>query len=186
MDDSMIIDLYWRRDEEAITQTAQKYGSYCHSISFNILHCYEDAEECVNDTYEHAWSSIPPERPSRFKTWLGTVTRNLAINLWKKNHSQKRYDEFTVLLSELDDCVPSRESIEQTVDTKALGKCIDNWLSELPEADRHLFLRRYWYGETVSTIAKSRGISANAMTQKLFRMRSSLKRHMEKEGVAIQ
>ena len=185
MDDSMIIDLYWRRDEEAITQTAQKYGSYCHGISFNILHCHEDAEECVNDTYEHAWASIPPERPCRFKTWLGTVTRNLAINLWKKNHAQKRYDEFTVLLNELDDCVPSRESIEQTVDTKALGECIDNWLSELPEADRHLFLRRYWYGETVSTIARTKGLSANALTQKLFRMRSSLKRHLEKEGVEI-
>ena len=185
MDDTMIIDMYWRRDEEAITQTAQKYGSYCHGISFNILHCREDAEECVNDTYEHAWSSIPPERPCRFKTWLGTVTRNLAINRWKKNRAQKRCDEFSVLLSELDDCVPAGESVEKIAAVKALGEAIDRWLSELSEADRALFLRRYWYGDTVSAIAKSNGLSANALTQRLYRMRCGLKRHLEKEGAII-
>ena len=185
MDDIMIIDLYWRRDEDAIAHTARKYGAYCHSIAFNILRCREDAEECVNDTYQQAWTSIPPERPSRFKTWLGVVTRNLTINLWNKNHARKRYDEFTILLSELDDCVPSSESVEQAADTRALGALVELWLAEQPEADRKLFMRRYWYGESVAAIAKSKGIKANALTQKLYRMRRDLKAHLGREGVTL-
>ena len=183
MDDAMILDLYWRRDEDAIVQTAHKYGAYCHSISFNILRSREDAEECVNDTYQHAWSSIPPERPNKLKLWLGVVTRNLTINLWNKNRAHKRFDEFSVLLSELDDCVPSGESVEQRVDAVELGAHIDLWLARLSKEERTLFMRRYWYGDALADIAKSRRLSANAAAQKLYRMRRSLKDYLEKENM---
>lgn len=185
MEDAKIIDLYWKRNENAIAETDKKYGTYCHTISYNILKVHEDAEECVSDTYQHAWESIPPERPSKLKIWLGVVVRNITIDLCRKNHAQKRYDEFNVLLSELDDCVPSSESVEQIADAKALAEIINYWLSELSESDRKLFLRRYWYGEALVSIAQSRGLSANALTQKLYRMRCSLKSHLEKEGVTI-
>lgn len=185
MEDAKIIELYWQRNEDAVAETDRKYGSYCHAISYNILKIHEDAEECVNDTYQHAWDSIPPERPGKFKIWLGIIVRNITIDLCRKNHAQKRYDGFHMLLSELDDCVPSSESIEHFADVKALSECINGWLAKLPPEDRNIFLRRYWYGEAVSAIGKSKGLSANAMTQKLFRMRSSLKRHLEKEGVMI-
>ena len=185
MNDSKIIDLYWQRNEDAIAETAYKYGAYCHSISFNILRTHEDAEECVNDTYEHAWSSIPPERPNKLKTWLAIVVRNLTINLWNKNHARKRYDAFTLLLSELDECVPCNGDIEQSIEAEELGRCINKWLSELPNESRKVFMRRYWYGESINQIAKSKGMSANAVAQKLFRMRSQLKSHLEKESILI-
>ena len=185
MEDAKIIDLYWQRNEAAIAETDKKYGAYCHTISYNLLKIHEDAEECVSDTYQYAWKSIPPERPGKFKIWLGVVVRNISIDLFRKNHAQKRYSEFTVLLSELDDCVPSSESAEQIADAKALAEYINSWLAKLSPEDRKIFLRRYWYGEAVSTIANSKGLSANAMTQKLFRMRSSLKSHLEKEGIML-
>ena len=139
----------------------------------------------MNDAYQHAWESIPPARPGKFKTWLGVVVRNITIDLCRKNHAQKRYDEYNVLLSELDECVPSGESVEQIADAKALAECINSWLAKLSPEDRRFFIRRYWYGEAVSAIAGSKGMSANALTQKLFRMRSSLKSHLEKEGIMI-
>lgn len=185
MEDAKIIELYWQRNENAIAETDKKYGAYCHAISYNILKIHEDAEECVSDTYQHAWESIPPERPGKFKTWLGVVVRNITIDLCRKNHAEKRYDGFNVLLSELDDCVPSGENVEQIADAKALTDCINSWLAKLSPEDRKIFLRRYWYGETVSTIAKSKGLSSNAMTQKLYRMRSGLKNRLEKEGMMI-
>ena len=185
MDDAMIIDLYWQRNEDAIAETACKYGSYCHSISFNILRIHEDAEECVNDTYEHAWSSIPPERPNRLKAWLGVVVRNLTIDLWNKNHARKRYDAFTLLLSELDECVPAKGDIERSFELEELGRSINEWLSALPSKSRKVFMLRYWYGESTAQIAKRKGMTANAVAQKLFRMRSQLKEHLEKEGISI-
>lgn len=185
MEDAKIIDLYWKRNENAIAETDKKYGTYCQTISYNILKNHEDAEKCVSDTYQHAWESIPPERPGKFKIWLGVVVRNITIDLCRKNHAQKRYDEYNVLLSEMDECVPSGESVEQMADAKALSECINRWLAKLSPEDRKVFLRRYWYGEAVSAIARSKGLSANGMTQKLFRMRSSLKRHLEKEGIMI-
>ena len=185
MEDVKIIDLYWQRNENAIAETDNKYGAYCHTISYNILKVHEDAEECVSDTYQHAWESIPPERPSKLKIWLGVVVRNITIDLCRKNHAQKRYDEFNVLLSELDDCVPSGESVEQIADAKVLAEVMNIWLSKLTPDDRKIFIRRYWYGEAVSAIAKSRGLSANALTQKLHRMRCSLKSHLEKEDLMV-
>ena len=185
MEDAQIIDLYWQRSEQAIAETSCKYGSYCHAISYNILRVREDAEECVSDTYQWAWTSIPPERPGRLKTWLGVVTRNLSIDLWHKNRAKKRYGEISLLLSELDACVPAPETVEHIADMHALAGQIDVWLTQQSIEDRRLFLRRYWYGESVSAIAKSLGLTANTLTQKLFRMRRSLKGFLEREDILI-
>lgn len=175
MDDEKILELYFQRNEDAIKETACKYGAYCRSISYNILRVHEDAEECVSDTYQRAWAAIPPERPGKFKTWLGVVARNIALNLYNKNHAEKRYAEFSVLLSELGDCLAKPCDVEHDFELKELGRQINLWLSRQTAENRKIFLRRYWFGESVSEIAAAKGLSANALAQKLFRLRASLK-----------
>lgn len=116
MEDSEIITLYWNRDERAIAETSTKYGSFCQRIAQNILTVREDAEECVSDTYQQAWTSIPPLRPQRLRPWLGRVVRNLAINRWRRNHAQKRYAGLEALFSELEECIPSGETAERRLE----------------------------------------------------------------------
>ena len=184
MEDSEIVDLYWRRDERAIGETEKKYGPLCRSIAGNILGT-EDAEECVNDALHQAWMSIPPQRPDRLGSWLGKVTRNLALNLWNKKRAQKRYAGMTALLSELEDCVPAPGGVEREIEDKELSAAIDGWLRALPREDRVLFLRRYWYGVELRELAAERGISLNRLAQKMFRLRRNLKDTLEKEGFTI-
>lgn len=185
MEDSQIIDLYWNRNENAIAQTAQKYGNFCHAIAFNVLSIHEDAEECVNDTYVQAWNSIPPQRPLMLKAWLGKVVRNLAINLWDKNHAQKRYQGMDLVLDELEECVPAAKTVENAIEDKELGRVISGWLRTLKEDDRNLFVRRYWSGESVNDLADEWGISPNKLAQRMFRLRNSLKAALEKEEVYL-
>ncbi len=170
MDDTDIIELYWRRDESAVAETDAKYGAYCRAVSMNILGIFEDAEECVNDTYVRAWNAMPPARPKRLRVWLARITRNLSLDRWSRDRAAKRGGGMTVLLSELDECIPSAHGLEETADAKELARNIDRWLAALPEAERTVFLRRYWIGESVSRIAQSLGMNANTLTKRLGRM----------------
>lgn len=185
MEDAKIIELYWQRDEAAITETAQKYGAFCHAIAMNLLQVKEDAEECLNDTYHTAWNSMPPQKPERLRAWLGKVVRNLSLALWNKNHRQKRYSGMTALLDELEDCIPSSETVEQTIETKELSAAIDRWLMGLSGEDRSLFVRRYWNGTSLNDLASLWGVSPNKLAQKMFRLRLSLKTALEKEGITL-
>lgn len=185
MDDTGIIELYWRRDERAVAETDSKYGAYCRAVSMNILGIFEDAEECVSDTYVRAWNAMPPARPKRLRVWLARITRNLSLDRWSMNRAEKRGGGMTVLLSELDECVPAPCGLEQVEDARELGRVLDRWLAALPEDERTVFLRRYWVGENVAAIAQSRGMSANALTKKLGRMRKSLQKHLENEGITL-
>lgn len=185
MNDKDIIALYWARDERAISETAAKYGKFCRAVALNILTVNEDAEECVNDTYHKAWSVIPPQRPEYFRAWLGRVVRNIALNLWNKNHTQKRYSGMETMLSELEDCVPARESVESEIDDIELGKVISRWLGTLSEDDRTVFIMRYWNGIPLKTIAARYGTDPDKLAQKMFRLRKSLKAALEKEGITL-
>ena len=184
MDDTGIIELYWLRDERAVVETDNKYGAYCRTVSMNILGIFEDAEECVSDTYVRAWNAIPPTRPKRLRVWLARITRNLSLDRWSMNRAEKR-GGMTVLLSELDECIPAPRGLEQVEDARELGRVLGGWLAALPEDERTVFLRRYWVGESVAAIAQSRGMSANALTKKLSRMRKSLQKHLENEGITL-
>ena len=137
MEDLEIIGLYFRRDERAITETAAKYGTFCHGIALNILSIDEDAQECVNDTYLQTWNSIPPQKPDKLGAWLGRVVRNIAYNLWKKNHRQKRYAGMEELLYELEDCIPSPNTVEHKVEEQELTEAINAWLKSLSRNDRN-------------------------------------------------
>jgi len=185
MQDAAIIELYLNRDERAITESDRHYGTYCRRIAFNILSCHEDCEECVNDTWRRSWDNIPPQRPSSLAAFFGRIVRNLSISRYRANHAKKRFDGITVLLSELEDCVPSRESVTQAFEDRVFSEAIDNWLARLSTEDRVLFVRRYWYGDAVHALAKECGCTQNQMAQRMLRLRKSLKTALEQEGIEI-
>lgn len=185
MEDIEIIDLYNSRNESAIKETQDKYGRMLHSISYNILSNNSDSEEIVNDTYNKAWNAIPPEKPTYLGAYLGRITRNLSINLWKSKRALKRYDGVDILLSELEECIPSNESLEDSLETKEITKSIDKWLDSLEKDDRVLFLKRYWYGESLNSLAKEVGTSANKLAGRMYRLRESLRKALEGEGIFI-
>jgi len=186
MKDQEIVDLYWERKESAISATAEKYGAYCHSISYNILHNHEDAEECVNDTYLRAWRSMPPRRPERLSAYMGKITRNLSLNQFKQYTAEKRgLGQTEAVLSELEDCIPADTGVEQALDERVLIGAISQFLRGQPQQKRSLFVRRYWYLCPIREIAESCGMSESKVTSLLFRMRNQLKAHLEKEGITL-
>ncbi len=185
MDDPAIVELYHRREERAIAESDKKYGGLCCSIALRLLGLREDAEECVNDTWHAAWNQMPPDRPQALGAFLGRITRNLSISRWRRDHAQKRYVGMEVLLSELEDCLPAPGTVEKELDRRQLARLISHWLDSLKDADRRLFIRRYWYGETVKTLAAELGQGANALSQRLLRLRRALRAFLESEGVNL-
>lgn len=185
MEDLQIIDLYVQRNENAISETAKKYGAFCQNIAVNILRSAADAEECVNDSYLQAWNCIPPQRPERLGAWLGKVVRNAAINLWNKNHRKKRYMGMEQLLGELEECIPSPLTIERELEERELTDFLNRWLASLPKADRMVFVRRYWCGEAVNDLAANYKVTPASMAKRMYRLRHKLKSALEKEGYSI-
>ena len=185
MEDLQIIDLYWQRDEGAITATDVKYGRFCHQLAMNILHSFQDSEECVSDTYGRCWDTMPPQRPMSLRAYLGTIVRNLSISRYRAAHAQKRFGGAEVLLSALSDCIPAPESVQRTVEAAELSELISRWLKGLREEDRALFVRRYWAGDAVKTLAQEMGVRPNALTKRLLRLREDLRRDLEEQGVAV-
>lgn len=185
MEDSQIISLFFERDETAILATAKKYGAFCHSIALNILSINADADECVNDTYFKAWNSIPPQKPDKLGAWLGKVTRNIALDFWKKNHRKKRYAGMEQLLEELEDCIPTSVTVEREIDEHELSEVLNTWLASLSQNDRIFFMRRYWNGETVTALAQEKGISPASMAKRMHKLRQNLKLKLEKEGYSL-
>ena len=185
MEDNQIIELYFSRDESALTETANKYGTFCLRIAMHVVNVREDAEECVNDTYHAAWNQIPPIRPDSFKAFLGRIVRNFAISKYRAMHARKRFNGLEVMLSELKDCIPSTESVEQEIEAKELTEYINAWLAGLKPEDRALFVCRYWYGDEVRDLAKRCGVTGTRMTQRMLRLRRKLKAFLEEKGVVL-
>lgn len=186
MKDTEILDLYWERNEQAITETQHSYGRYCHSIAFHILHDREDSDECVNDTWLRAWYAIPPKRPDRLALFLGTITRNLSFDKWKRKNALKRGNgDMEVALDELMECVPAAHGTEEAVEAAELERMINAFLHTLPERECSVFLRRYWYVEEYNEIAHRFGMNLNTVKTSLFRTRGKLKAYLEQEGIVL-
>lgn len=186
MKDTEILDLYWAREERAVSETQKAYGNYCYSIAWHILYDKEDADECVNDTWLKAWNTIPPTRPERLGLFLGTITRNLSLDRWKGKHAMKRGNgQMTVALDELGDCLPGEGSPEEAVEAAELEKLLNRFLHTLPERDCNIFLRRYWYMEEYSEIAEKYQMKLNTVKTSVFRTRAKLRDYLEKEGVVV-
>ena len=183
MDDNRIIELYFSRNEEAIAQTDQKYGRYCYRIAYNILTSKEDAEESVSDTYMTAWGAIPPRRPAVLATFLGKITRNHAIDRWRARSASKRGGgEMPLALEELQECVAGRQNVETEYERKELVRAYVRFLDTLPITERRVFLCRYWYVESIESIAEKFGFSQSKVKTMLHRTRAKLGKLLAKEG----
>ena len=184
MEDSAIVNLFFDRSQQAVTEAAEKYGKYCHSIAYNILGSYEDSEECVNDTYLKAWESMPPNRPVVLKTYLGKLTRNLALNRYEYLTAEKRGGGQTVLvIDELKQVLGEDGNPAYSFDGEPLRKVINDFLAGLKTEQRKIFMRRYWYLSSVKEIAREYGISESKVKMSLSRSRKALKKALEKEAL---
>lgn len=183
MEDKDIIQLFFDRNEQAIEETSIKYGNYCNSIAMNILKNRADAEECVADTYQKCWDSIPPDRPTVFRIFLGRITRNLSFNMYKKMNADKRgRGQLTLILDELAEVVSDKDSVENHIENRELIKEINTFLDSLPQEKRIMFVRRYWYSDSVADIARRCGVSENNVSVNLNRIRKRLRRYLCERG----
>lgn len=183
MEDQTIVGLYWQRSEKAIEETSAKYNGYCYSIAYNILVNKEDAEESVNDTWMTAWNTIPPRRPAVLSTFLGKITRHLSIDRWRSQNALKRGGgEMPLVLEELSECISDGSTAERKWEQKVLAQLLNQFLGKLSAEERNVFLCRYWYMDTVPTIAKNFGFSNSKVTSMLYRLRQKLRMYLEKEG----
>ncbi|MCR5332255.1 MAG: sigma-70 family RNA polymerase sigma factor [Lachnospiraceae bacterium] len=186
MDDSRIIGLFNERSETAISEAEKKYGRYCLSIACNILHDNEDAAECVNDALLGAWNSIPPHAPENLAAFLGKITRNLSLKKWREQSAAKRGGGNTaVSLDELEECIPSGHTIDEHLETEELTGIINSFLAALPDTERRVFLRRYWYFDTVDDICGRFGFGKSKVKMILKRTRDKLRKKLEKEGIYL-
>ena len=185
MEDREIIRLFQERDESAIREAEKKYGAFLLRIAKNVTDNEEDARECVNDAWLRAWDHIPPDEPENLHAYLGRIVRNLALNRYEREHADKRSIALTGLLGEWEDCLPASSGVEQEIDAKELTSLLNRWLGTLDAEDRRIFVRRYWYGDSVKEMAARAGIRTGAMTQRLYRLRLELRALLRKEGYTI-
>ena len=181
-DDQKIIELYIDRSEQALSETAGKYGRYCTSIAYGILGSREDAQECVSDAYLTAWNAIPPRRPNDLGTYLGKITRNLSIDrLRTRNRDKRGGGEVPLALEELEEVVAGSDSPENEAVRKELVAGLNRFLSELTQQERYVFVRRYWYLDSLGDIAEKTGFSGSKVASMLYRLRGRLKKQLIKE-----
>lgn len=184
MEDAKIIELFWVRNEDAIRQTDAAYGRKLHVLSSRILRNREDAEESVNDTYMKAWKSIPPHRPQYFFAFLATICRHLSLNRLDWNLAEKRNAEVVSLTEEMELCIPDAAQ-QAHMEGKELGRLLNEFLESLSKESRVIFLRRYWYVDTIAEIAARYGMTESKVKMQLSRTRTKLRTYLEKEGIAV-
>ncbi len=186
MDDIMIVELFLNRDDSALVAVKAKYERLLLSVAQGILKNREDSEECVNDTYLASWNSIPPHKPQKLGAYLSKITRNLSLKKWREKTAKKRGGgSVHLLMSELDDCISDGRSIDQTISEKALAEIIDSFLRTLDEDERDLFILRYFYFYSVTSLAEKFGFSKSKVKTQLYRTRQKLSIRLEKEGVTV-
>lgn len=185
LEDSKIIDLFFERSEQAITELSKKYGAVCRRVAGNILRNDLDAEECVNDAYLGAWNTIPPRRPDPLFTYICRIVRNLSITRYHANTAVKRNSFYDAALDELEECLPSAETVETVLDARELSVLLDRFLETLDRENRILFVRRYWYSDPVSEIGAAFHMTSNSVSARLSRIRRKLKGFLKEEGYEL-
>ena len=185
MQDSKIIDLFFERSEQAITELSLKYEKLCIKISVNILGNKEDSLECINDSYLGLWNTIPPKRPDNLKYYLCRIVRNNALKRFHSNTAVKRNSYYDLALQELEECLPDENSIERELLSAEISRLIDGFLEKQKQENRVIFTRRYFFGDSISEIATRMRMGENTVSVRLSRMRKALKNHLEKEGIEI-
>ncbi len=185
LEDSKIIELFLARAEPAISELSAKYGPLCRKIARNILKNDLDAEECVNDAYLAVWNTVPPQRPNPLKTYVLRIVRNIAIAKYHANTSAKRNSYYDTALTELEYCIADSVTVEQELGAKELSKKIDSFLATMDEESQMLFVRRYWYSDSISDLADRFRTNNNNISVRLSRIRHKLKEYLQKEGYGL-
>ena len=185
MDDSKIIELFYERSEQAIIELSKKYGSVCTKIANNILNNKLDSEECVNDAYLGTWNTIPPQRPDPLLSYVCRIVRNLAVKKYHLNTATKRNSIYDVSLDELENCFPVSGSPEDKIDAREIAHMIDDFLETLDKENRIMFVRRYWYADTITELAELFHTSNHNISVRLSRTRERLKKYLIMEGVSL-
>ena len=185
MEDQKIIDLYTNREGRAIHETDKKYGRLCTSISMGILNDMRDSEECVSDTWLTLWNQIPPKKPNPFKAYICRIIKNLSLKRYEYHHAKKRNSQYDLSLEELEECINKEQNVENQIELRELKWIIAKFIEELPKEKRILFLRRYWFLQSVSEMARDYEITPKNMSVKLLRIRKELKEYLKEEGFEI-
>lgn len=186
MEDGRIVELYLNKEEQALTESAQKYGRKLRGIAYGILRNFSDAEECENDTYLSAWNSIPPHEPRNYLfAFLGKITRNLSINLYNKHHTQKRYGQVVELTQEMEACIPSPSDAPCMIEDDDLMEAINAFLSLLSKEERSVFVARYWYGDSVKEVAQRFVISESKTKSMLMRTRNKMRKYFQDKEIKL-
>ena len=185
MDDQKLIELYWMRDEDAIRETAVKYGKLCTYIAKNILKNIEDCEECVNDAYLAVWNAIPTQRPNRFAAFISRITRNLALKKYEYLSADKRNPSAVMSLDELGDCVSNEYRVESEVEKRHIEQTINIFLGKQSAEKRNIFIRRYCHFDSIDSICKLTGFSQSKVKSILYEMRLKLRKYLESEGIEV-
>ena len=181
--DHEIIDLFFERSEQAITELICKYGAAMKRVASNILHDTQDIEECMSDTYLHIWNRIPPTKPQYLGAYVCRIARNVCLKRYHSDTAQKRNSHYAVALDELEATIPALSTVETEYDAKELTGYLNRFLRGLSREDRYLFLRRYWYGDGITEIAGKLGITPHTASVRLFRLRKKLLTLLQKEGL---
>ena len=181
MTDAQMIALYWDRDEEAIRQTDLHYGSKLHHLAHKIVQNFEDAQECVSDTYLKTWDTIPPKRPEPLSPFVCRTGKNIALNRLRSNTAQKRNSQYDLSLEELEPYL-GITVVDDAVSAQQLGRLIDHFLESISSDNRVIFLRRYWFGDSIKDIARQMGKTENAVSVRLNCTREQLRAYLQKEG----
>ena len=186
MDDEKIIALYWLRDESAIAETRQKYGALCRSIALRILGDRSEAEECEQDVYLDAWQGMPPARPAVLSAYLSTVTRRRALDRWRHGHAEKRGGgTVTASLDELSECLPDGEDVAKAAEALELAEHLSAFLRSLPPLEASVFLRRYWFFDSVGEICRRYGLGKSQVKMMLLRTRKKLSAYLFERGIEV-
>ena len=185
MTDTQIIDLFFERSEQAISELAVKHGRAAERVANNILADRQDTEEVINDTYLGVWNSVPPARPSPLRTYVCRIARNLAVKKYHSNTAAKRNSFYDTALEEIEDCIPDMNTVEDRYTAKELAAAIDSFLDTLSYEDRFFFMRRYWYSDPLTEIAEMAGTNYDRVSVRLHRIREKLRKYLVKEGMLV-
>ena len=184
MTDSQIIELYWARNEDAIKETDFVYGKKLHYLADRIVQNFEDAQECVSDTYMKTWETIPPQRPEYFFAYIAKICRNFALGVLDWKSAAKRKGEVVSLSAEMEACIPD-PAHQRRLEGQELGEVLNRFLESLSRDHRVIFLRRYWYMDTIAEIASRYGMSESKVKTSLHRTRTKLHAFLAKEGITV-
>lgn len=185
MEDLKIIELFYKRSEQAIIELSNKYGTICRKVANNILNNRQDTEECLNDAYLGAWNTIPPQNPNPLLTYICRIVRNLAIKKYHANTAAKRNSIYDIALDELENCFPSSAIVENEWEASETAESIDRFLASLDRDSRVMFVQRYWYSSSITELAELFHTSKHNVSVRLSRIRAKLRKHLIKEGVFL-